>query len=45
MPTIFTPTQWKTAEVKAKFANHFIRFIDKDCPYSLFLPMVLSPLG
>lgn len=32
----FTPTQFSTAEDKAKFANHFARFVEKDFPWSLF---------
>ena len=32
----FTPTQWSTAEEKAKFANHLMRFIEKDFPQTLF---------
>ena len=32
----FTPTQWDTSEDKARFANHFARFVAKGCPWSLF---------
>ena len=32
----FTPTQWDTAEQKAKFANHFKRFLEADMPQTLF---------
>ena len=32
----FTPTQWDTAEVKAKFANHFVRFVESDFERRLF---------
>ena len=35
-PTMFTPTQWNTAEDKAKFANHFVRFVDSDFKPTLF---------
>lgn len=33
---MFVPTQWSTAEDKAKFANHFMRFVEKGCPSTLF---------
>jgi len=29
-PTEFVPTQWDTAEAKAKFANQFVRFVGSD---------------
>jgi hypothetical protein len=32
----FTPTQFSTAEEKARFANHFVRFVEKDFPWTLF---------
>jgi len=32
----FTPTNWDTAEDKARFANHFVRFVEKDFPWTLF---------
>lgn len=32
----FTPTQWDTAEQKAKFANHLVRFIESGYKKSLF---------
>ena len=32
----FTPTKWESAEQKAKFANHMIRFIDSGFKYTLF---------
>lgn len=32
----FTPTQWDTAEQKAKFANHFVRFVESGFKKSLF---------
>jgi len=34
--TDFTATQWDDAEQKAKFANHFVRFVQADFPQSLF---------
>ena len=35
-PERFTPTKWESAEQKAKFANHMVRFIDKGYPITLF---------
>ena len=32
----FTPTQWDTAEDKAKFANHLVRFIESGFKQPLF---------
>lgn len=32
----FTPTQWDTAEQKAKFANQFVRFVDSDFKATIF---------
>lgn len=32
----FTPTKWESAEQKAKFANHFIRFVKSGFQRSLF---------
>jgi hypothetical protein len=32
----FTPTQWDTAEDKAKFANHFVRFVENGFKQTLF---------
>jgi hypothetical protein len=32
----FTPTQWDSAETKAEFANHFVRFVESDFKQSLF---------
>ncbi len=32
----FTPTQWATAEDKAMFANHFVRFAQAGFPRTLF---------
>jgi hypothetical protein len=32
----FTPTQWSTEEDKAKFANHFMRFVKSDFKETLF---------
>jgi hypothetical protein len=32
----FTPTKFSTAEEKAKFANHFIRFVTSGFPKSMF---------
>jgi len=35
-PEQLTPTKWITAAGKAKFATHFMRFVRKGCPKSLF---------
>jgi len=32
----FTPTEWNSAEDKAKFANHFVRFVTGGFKYSVF---------
>lgn len=32
----FTPTKWDTAEDKAKFANHFVRFVEGGFKESVF---------
>ena len=32
----FTPTKYSTAEDKAKFANHFVRFVEQDFKPTLF---------
>lgn len=32
----FVPTQWETAEQKAKFANQFVRFVTGGMKYTLF---------
>jgi hypothetical protein len=32
----FTPTKWDSAEQKAKFVKHFLRFVEKDFPFALF---------
>lgn len=32
----FTPTQWDSAADKARFANHFARFVDSDFKRTLF---------
>ena len=32
----FIPTEWNTAEDKAWFANHFIRFVQSDFNWSIF---------
>ena len=32
----FTPTKWDTAEQKAKFANHFVRFVESGFKATLF---------
>lgn len=32
----FTPTKFDTAEQKAKFANHFVRFVESDFKPTLF---------
>ena len=35
-PSQFTPTQWDTAEDKARFANHAVRFIESGFNPNLF---------
>lgn len=35
-PEQFTPTQWSTAQDKAKFANHFVRFVNSGFKQTLF---------
>jgi hypothetical protein len=35
-PQQFTPTEFSTAEDKAKFANHFVRFVESGFKESLF---------
>lgn len=32
----FTATKWDSGEVKAKFANHLLRFIERGYPSSMF---------
>ena len=32
----FTPTEWDSAEQKAKFANHFVRFVESEFSPNLF---------
>jgi hypothetical protein len=32
----FTPTEWSSAADKAKFANHFVRFVESDFKETLF---------
>jgi len=32
----FTPTHWDTADEKARFANHLVRFVDTGCKWTLF---------
>lgn len=32
----FTATKWETAEQKAKFANHFVRFATNGCRATMF---------
>lgn len=32
----FTPTQWDSAEQKARFANHFVRFLESGFNRNLF---------
>lgn len=32
----FTATEWSTKEDKAKFANHFVRFVESDFKSTLF---------
>lgn len=32
----FTPTRWSSAADKAKFANHFVRFVANDFPAGIF---------
>lgn len=29
-PEQFTPTKWATGDDKARFANHFVRFVERD---------------
>ena len=36
MQTLFTPTQWDTAQDKQKWLDRFIRFLELGCPYSRF---------
>ncbi|MDO8611113.1 MAG: hypothetical protein Q7R95_11360 [bacterium] len=36
LPSQFVPTQWNTAEDKAKLANHFIDFVESDFAQSKF---------
>jgi hypothetical protein len=35
-PFQFTPTQWDSSADKAKFANHFIRFVESGFNWGLF---------
>lgn len=35
-PSLFTASQWDTAEQKARFANHYTRFVAKGFPWTLF---------
>lgn len=35
-PDQFTPTPFDTAADKAKFANHFVKFVEQDFPQRLF---------
>lgn len=35
-PDQFTPTQWDTQKDKAKFANHFVKFVKSDFDEKLF---------
>ena len=35
-PNQFTPTQWETAEQKAKFANQFVSFTESDFSITKF---------
>ena len=35
-PEQFTPTEFKTAKDKAKFANHFVRFVESGFKRTLF---------
>jgi hypothetical protein len=35
-PSQFVPTKWNSAEDKAKFANHFVRFVESGFKKSLF---------
>jgi hypothetical protein len=32
----FSPTKFETAEIKAKFANHFLLFVSRDFPKTMF---------
>ena len=41
----FVATEWSTADDKAKFANHFFRFLAKGCPESLFHKWFYSRLS
>jgi hypothetical protein len=36
LPTEFTPTKFSTADDKAEFGNHFLRFIDSEWAQTLF---------
>lgn len=40
----FTPTEWSTAEEKAKFANHFMNFVEQDFKQTLFQKWFYSRL-
>jgi hypothetical protein len=35
-PEQFTPTKWDTVQDKAKFANHFVRFVESGFNRNLF---------
>lgn len=41
----FIPTQYDTAEQKAKFANHFVRFVESDFKSSLFFDWFYTRLS
>lgn len=41
----FTPTKWSTAADKAKFANHFVRFVQSDFQDTVFPKWFYSRLS
>ncbi len=41
----FTPTEYDTAETKAKFANALLNFIDKGCPANLWTKVLYNRLS
>ena len=43
-PEQFTATKFTTAEQKAKFANHFVRFVDAGFPKTLFVKWFYNEL-
>lgn len=44
-PEMFTPTAYDTAADKAKFANHFVRFVESDFKRTLFLKWFYTRLS